>query len=73
MEVREMVLTGVEIQLSSAGASHFTAVAPRLPQFADLAAGEGRAILLMWEGDGSSPGALQILWRDATPEAAAKR
>ncbi len=64
LEVREMVLTGVEVQLSSAGVSHFTAVAPRLPQFADLAAGEGRAILLMWEGDGSSPGALQVLWRD---------
>jgi len=65
LQVHETVLTGVvEIQLSSKGVSRFTSVAPGRPQFADLAAGNGRAILLIWEGDGSSPGGLQILWRD---------
>ncbi len=66
LEVQETVLTGVEIQLSSAGVSHFTSVAQRRPQFADLAGGKGRAILLIWRGDGSSPGGLQVLWRDGS-------
>jgi len=64
LEVQEIVETGVvEIQLSAAGVSRFTAAAQGKPQFADFAAGKGRAILLIWPGDRSSSGALQVLWR----------
>jgi hypothetical protein len=67
LEVQETVLTGaVEIELSATGVSHFTAVTQGKPQFADFAAGKGRAILLIWPGNSSSPGALQILWQDGS-------
>lgn len=65
LQVEETVLTRVvEIELSASGVSRLTAVAQGRPKFVDFGAAAGRAIFLTWPGDASSPGALQILWRN---------
>jgi hypothetical protein len=64
LEMGQTLLTRVETQISTAGVSHFTftAAAQGPPKFTDLPG--GKAIILMYRGNSSSPGALQILWRD---------
>lgn len=70
LEVQGAVLNGnVELEVSAAGVSRVTAEAKGKLQFVELAEGNGRALLWVWPGDRSSPGTLQVLWREMSPAA----